>query len=181
MSPLYLLWFGWLFSALCWAAAWAYGGNPKQRRATRLDYANRLALMVGVVLLLGLHPGYLERYLWLWHTSDSQAWIETLVAYLGFALAWWSYGAMGKKARRRIARNGPYRIVRHPMFLGIIIAGFAHAAVRGTFDAFLGAILMALGWYWRAQVEEDTLREELGPGAYDAYASRTAMFIPFIW
>jgi protein-S-isoprenylcysteine O-methyltransferase Ste14 len=67
------------------------------------------------------------------------------------------------------------------MFLGIIIAAFAHAFMRGTIDVMLGAIIFALGWYWRAQVEEETLREELGAAAYDAYAARTAMMVPFVW
>ncbi len=181
MSPLYVLWFGWIVSTISWAAAWSYAGNPKERASTKLDYYNRAALTVGFILLLGIHPGLLERYMWLWHSTDGFGWIMTLVAFLGLALAWWSFIAMGRQDRRAVVQSGPYRFVRHPMFVGIIIAAFAHAIFRGTIDAFLGAFLMTYGWYLRAQSEEIAMQEEVGAAAYEDYARRTAMFIPFVW
>jgi protein-S-isoprenylcysteine O-methyltransferase Ste14 len=39
---------------------------------------------------------------------------------------------------------------------------------------------MSLGWYFKARVEERFLREQLGAQAYDLYASRTAMLVPFV-
>jgi protein-S-isoprenylcysteine O-methyltransferase Ste14 len=181
MSAQYVLWLGWVVSAVAWALAWALWGNPKKSRSTKLDYANRAALTVGVILLFEIHTGILERYHWLWRTSEGMSWIFVLIAYLGFALAWWSHIALGHNARRAVVHSGPYRYVRHPMFLGIIIAAFAHAFMRGTIDVMLGAIIFTLGWYWRAEVEEEILRQELGAASYDAYANRTAMMVPFVW
>ena len=40
--------------------------------------------------------------------------------------------------------------------------------------------LVALSWYLKARVEEGFLRTELGAQAYDAYARRTAMLVPFV-
>ena len=51
--------------------------------------------------------------------------------------------------------------------------------MRGTIDVFVGAILVTLGWYWRAQREEETMRETVGAAAYDEYAARTPMLVPF--
>ena len=42
------------------------------------------------------------------------------------------------------------------------------------------AALMAAGWYLRARLEEEFLRAELGADAYERYARRTAMLVPFI-
>ena len=180
MSPLYLLWFGWMVSAIAWAIAWSLHGVSKDRPSTNMDYANRTALTLGVILLFELHPGFLERYMRLWVLPENSGWIETLIAYVGFGLSWWAHITLGRKAQRKTVSDGPYQVVRHPMFLGISIAAFSTAAMRGTIDAFLGAILITIGWYLRAQVEEETLRQKLGT-AYEAYAAKTAMLVPYLW
>ena len=181
MSAQYALWIGWIVCALAWAIAWSLHGRASGRKPTNLDYANRALIAVGIILLGEFHTGILERYHWLWHgVPEWMAWLLTFIAYLGFALAWWSYATVGKRAQRAVVQDGPYQYVRHPMFLGIIVAAFAHAAMRGTIDVLLGAILIATGFYLRAQVEEEVLRVKLGP-AYDSYAAKTAMMVPFIW
>ena len=180
MSPLYLLWFGWMVSAVAWAVAWSLHGVAKDRKSTNMDYANRAALTLGVILLFELHPGFLERYMRLWVLPEDAGWTETLVAYVGFALSWWAHLTLGRKAQRKVVSDGPYSVVRHPMFLGITIAAFATAALHGTIDGFLGAILMTVGWYLRAQMEEEILHEKFG-AAYTAYAARTAMMVPYVW
>jgi protein-S-isoprenylcysteine O-methyltransferase Ste14 len=39
---------------------------------------------------------------------------------------------------------------------------------------------MSSAFYVKARLEERFLRAELGKGAYDAYAQRTAMLVPFL-
>jgi protein-S-isoprenylcysteine O-methyltransferase Ste14 len=39
---------------------------------------------------------------------------------------------------------------------------------------------MLVGWFIKARVEERFLRTELGADAYDAYARKTAMLVPFV-
>jgi len=76
---------------------------------------------------------------------------------------------------------GPYRVVRHPMYGGILLmlAGVA-LAVDHTW-AWLGA---AFVWIWFAAVltpfEERELRALFGP-AYEAYARGTPRFVPRFW
>jgi protein-S-isoprenylcysteine O-methyltransferase Ste14 len=79
-----------------------------------------------------------------------------------------------------VVNTGPYRVVRHPIYTGIIIATFATAIDKGTYVAVAGAVLMLVGWFIKARVEERFLRVQLGVDAYDAYARRTAMLIPFV-
>jgi len=62
----------------------------------------------------------------------------------------------------------------------VIVAGLATAGLRGTGVALAGALLLILGWYLKARLEERFLREQLGREAYDAYASRVPMLLPFI-
>ncbi len=79
----------------------------------------------------------------------------------------------------RVIDTGPYHLVRHPIYTGLIIAGFGLAAVKMDPISFVGAGIWTLSFWIKARMEEGFLRAELGPAAYDDYASRTPMLIPF--
>jgi protein-S-isoprenylcysteine O-methyltransferase Ste14 len=49
----------------------------------------------------------------------------------------------------------------------------------GTLATLLGAVLVILSCWIKARLEESFLRAELGAAAYDAYARRVPMLIPF--
>lgn len=52
--------------------------------------------------------------------------------------------------------------------------------MRGTPLSLAGALLLTLAWYIKARLEERFLRAELGTEAYDAYAARIPVLIPFL-
>ena len=91
----------------------------------------------------------------LWRLSDRGMWYLDLVVVPGFALSWWARAHLGKLWSANITRKevhsvidtGPYALVRHPIYTGIIIASFASAAQQGSLVAMAGAVVMTLGWY----------------------------------
>ncbi len=110
-----------------------------------------------------------------------------LLCAAGFGFAWWARIHLGqlwsafvtRKADHRIVDTGPYGIVRHPIYTGIILAAIALAIVKGTLIAIGGALLAAFGFWVKARLEEGFLREQLGAEAYDAYRRRVPMLVPF--
>lgn len=98
--------------------------------------------------------------------------IGAAVAALGESLRIWAAGHVEKS--REVTRSGPYRLTRHPLYLGssIIGAGMAIAAaswiVAAVIAAYLGATITAA-----IRSEEAHLRVKFG-GAYDAYAAKIA-------
>jgi len=52
--------------------------------------------------------------------------------------------------------------------------------VEGTGFAVAAFVLLLAGYWMKARLEERFLRAELGAEAYDAYARKTAMLIPFV-
>jgi protein-S-isoprenylcysteine O-methyltransferase Ste14 len=88
----------------------------------------------------------------------------------------WS-GNITRKPDHRIVDTGPYGLVRHPIYSGLILSACATAAMRGVLSAALGALAFALAFYLKARLEEQFLRVELGP-SYDAYARRVGMLVP---
>ena len=77
------------------------------------------------------------------------------VLWTGFAP--WS-GQVTKKADHRVVDTGPYRIVRHPICTGILLAIYATVALKGTVLVIAGALIITLGLWMKARLEEGWLR-----------------------
>ena len=106
----------------------------------------------------------------------------------GFAIAWWARvtlgrlwsGSVTRKVDHKIISVGPYRLVRHPIYSGLLLSVAATAALRGTVAAVLGAAAIGIGLFVKARVEERFLRNELGSERYDGYARRVPMLVPLV-
>jgi protein-S-isoprenylcysteine O-methyltransferase len=81
----------------------------------------------------------------------------------------------------RLIRNGPYRWVRHPLYLGMVVALFGLALGMGSPWGVAGvvALFFPAGAY-RAKQEERALAREFGQEWQD-YADRTCFLIPWLW
>jgi protein-S-isoprenylcysteine O-methyltransferase Ste14 len=80
----------------------------------------------------------------------------------------------------RVISEGPYRYVRHPMYVGMLAMYAAWPLVLGSRWAFVPAGIVALLLVVRTALEDRTLRAEL-PG-YADYASRTRFrLLPGFW
>lgn len=189
MSPLvaiYLLWFAWVVT---WIAASLWASPTIKHAGLGREFLYRIAVLAGYVFLFGFDwNGYDTRYRF-WDVPRSTfGWAMVAAVAIGFAFCWWARIHIGKlwsssitrKSSHHVIDTGPYAFVRHPIYTGITLAAFATAAVHGTPGSFFGAALMMGGWYVKARLEERFLREELGPEAYDSYARRVPMLVPFL-
>jgi protein-S-isoprenylcysteine O-methyltransferase Ste14 len=179
------LWIVWLLS---WgiAAAWSSRTEKRGRLADEMYF--RVLIIIGSILLFAL-PTRQYRQAQLWRFGDGVKWILVAVAAAGLWFTWWARIRLGrlwsqwgvqKKVGHHVVDTGPYRLVRHPIYSGLILAALATAIERGSPFALLGAAVIALAFYVKARVEERFLRTELGEEAYDAYARKTAMLLPSI-
>ena len=180
------VWFVWWIT---WLAAAAWSDRAVKRPPRRSQIVYRVLAAGGAILLFGLfrHDVRVEGILW--QTADALSWVMVVIAFVGLLFTWWARihlgrlwsSSVGRKADHRVVDTGPYSIVRHPIYSGITLASIATAVLRGTLTAWLGVVVMTLGWYVKARMEEEFLREELGADAYGAYASRVPMLMPFPW
>jgi protein-S-isoprenylcysteine O-methyltransferase Ste14 len=90
----------------------------------------------------------------------------------------WS-GVVQVRAQHPLVDRGPYRFVRHPIYLsGLLLALGTFLAHPSPASLCLGAGL-ATGVLLKARFEERALRDVLGAG-YAAYAARVPAFVPRI-
>src|SRR5438552_6365579 len=117
------------------------------------------------------------RKLRLWHAGDGLGWVLVAATLAGVSFTWWARihlgrlwsGSVTRKADHRVVDTGPYGLVRHPIYTGVIFATAATMIAEGTIYAVSGAALMTIGWYVKARLEERFLRAELGANAYAEY------------
>lgn len=174
----------WVGFALSWIAAMPWSSAVEKRAGMGREVAYRVVLIVGGLIFLIPAHGY-EGPLRLWYLPYRTVWPTVGLIVVGIAFSWWARiwlgalwsGEVTKKADHRVVDTGPYRIVRHPIYTGILLAIYATAALKGTVLGLTGAAVITLGLWMKARLEERFLREELGPD-YDAYRTRVPMLMP---
>jgi protein-S-isoprenylcysteine O-methyltransferase Ste14 len=184
MEVLELIWIAWLIS---WIVA-SFWSSPMQKRvATSETWTYRAAIITGSILLMPWTAGLLaERRIWDVDYKGAYALAGVMLA--GLLLTWWARlhlgrlwsSAITRKKDHRIIDTGPYALVRHPIYSGLITALLATSAVEATVTALLGVVLIAFGLWLKARSEECFLAAELGQEAYRGYCRRVPMLVPFL-
>ena len=84
------------------------------------------------------------------------------------------------KKRHELVTSGPYHLVRHPIYAGIILGIFGSALVFGNKLSFVLFPLFCVYFIYSAIGEERIMMEQF-PSQYPDYKNKTKMFIPFIF
>ena len=139
MTPLGVATALWVIWALSWLVAAIWSSRPHSRAGLISQLPYRLITTAGFVLLFGF--GRPDRHF----VSLPQwvGWILTVLTAVGFGLAWWARLHLGKlwsafvtrKDEHRVIETGPYGIVRHPIYTGIILAVVTIAILKGNLYA----------------------------------------------
>ncbi len=141
-----------------------------------------------LVLLLPLVAGLDFRFNW----SAMPLWLSAVgfVGYIPAAiLPYWAMLVnnyltttvrIQEERGHQVVSGGPYRYVRHPMYVGLILGAICMPLLLGSWWAIIPGILVAVAAIWRTSREDAVLQEEL-PG-YAEYAQRTRYrLLPGVW
>jgi len=188
-------WLAWLAS---WWLAAVWKKRAIKRPSTVLEILHLVPTVTGAVMLFSTHAPLGEpsrqvlntrpvvEPIQVWVTPPPAGWACFAVVVAGCLFCWWARLHLGQlwsgditlKADHRVVDTGPYRLVRHPIYTGLILAALGTALEKATLLAFAGVVLITFGFWLKARFEERFLRAELGREAYDAYAARTPMLVP---
>ncbi len=176
----------WLLWLISWWAAALWASRPAKRPPLRAEAIYRVLTIAGAALMF---VQVRDRETWhlLWYNPIWLDWLLLAVAVGGIAFAWWARLHLGtlwsarvtRKEDHRIVDTGPYGLVRHPIYTGILTALYATVlAFPGPFN-IAGAAVLTVAFVIKARLEEQFLKTELGAEAYEAYQRRMPMLVPF--
>ena len=171
-----------LFKRFGQARAEAGGDAPLQR--DRSSLAGVLVQSLGIGLASG--PTRATGNGWLDGIDAPRTWITALAIGSAAGLFFWAARTMGANwsivARMRpgheLVTGGPFAIVRHPIYLAMLLFMLSVAAGTGHEAAlWLAVSVFIVGTLMRTTREEALLRAQFG-AAYEDYAHRVKRFIP---
>jgi len=176
-----------LVFGVAWAAFWLYWivaafSTKRGRKPWSRELRVRAVILVLVIVLVrtGVFHG---------HGVHSNAWragvgLVLVAGGLGFAV--WARLHIGRnwgtpmtqKAEPELVTSGPYHLVRHPIYSGILLGGVA-TAIGLSWFWLVPVALAGVYFIYSATVEERFLAEQF-PDAYPAYKRSTKMLVPFV-
>jgi protein-S-isoprenylcysteine O-methyltransferase Ste14 len=173
-----VLWLAWLVS---WQVAALWRDRPTVQAPRREYRLHFVMISLGLVLMYGVIP---NRQPLLWPVGPLLGWTMVALTAAGMAFAWWARITLGRlwssgierMAEHRVVDTGPYALVRHPIYTGLIMGAVAMAGLQAKPWAIAGAALFSLGFTLKARVEERFLETEIG--GYEAYRRRVSMILP---
>ena len=108
---------------------------------------------------------------------------------IGIAFAIWARLVLGRswaglivtvREEDQLVQWGPYAIIRHPIYAGLLLALAGTTLTLGTVASYLGLAAGLAAFMMRVNLEETALGEHFGE-AYREYQQWTKKVIPFVW
>ena len=162
------------------------GTTARRVRPTATDRGTSILIVASYVLAL---VAMASRVLPSVALSEVGAWVGVAVGILGFALRIWAMRVLGRFYTRTliiapdqpVVRQGPYRLVRHPGYLGSTLIWVGAAASSGNLLC-LAAVssLLAVAYAYRIVMEEQMLIDALGK-PYIEYRRHSWRIVPFVF
>jgi protein-S-isoprenylcysteine O-methyltransferase Ste14 len=169
---LYQLYFGVLWWT--WVAYWyisAIGVRPAKRA---LSGWSRLRLILEIVVAIWLVSTNRFQGTWLGAEilplSIIQFWIGAVVATGGLGFSVWARVHLGEywsgnvtlKEGHRLIRSGPYALVRHPIYTGILFGMLGSAIAIDQVRGIVAVAIVFVSFLRKMRKEEEWLTEEFG-------------------
>ncbi len=157
-----------------WVAYWIASSFGVLRAKRALPAPGRLRLTAEMAVAWWLLESSSLRGTWLGapilRYSEAQFWIGAAItaAGLGFSVwarvhlgVYWS-GNVTLKEGHRLIRSGPYRLVRHPIYTGILLGMIGSAVAVDQVRGLLAVAITVYSFVRKLRIEEKWLTEEFG-------------------
>jgi len=180
--------FLWMPVFLLWAITSGSSKRNVQSRSESESHASIWVVWIAWLLLFGhgfRRPPLANHFIEV--TSETVS-IGLALTLIGLAFSVWARFCIGKnwsarielKQGHQLIRRGPYAIVRHPIYLGFMLATLGTAIAFAEWSGLLAFALIVLAWGYKARLEESAMTEQFG-SEYEEYRRKVKGFIPFVW
>ena len=113
--------------------------------------------------------------------------IGLVLCIAGAVVACWSRYLIGrnwslsiqKKDEHQLIQNGIYKIIRHPIYTGLLLLFIGNGIIVGDYRAIIAVIIVFTSFWFKLKKEEKLLIETFG-NKYLSYMMNTKALIPFV-
>ncbi|GGA49199.1 methyltransferase family protein [Dyella nitratireducens] len=176
-----------------WLAYWAISAlrvKPAVRvESTGSRWGRHVLWLILAVLMLRRYPSLDGTWLNQRFVPDqwSVTWLGLGVTVLGLGFACWARVILGRnwsgivqlKQDHELIVRGPYSLVRHPIYTGLLLAFFGTALAIGEWHALIGVVLLAVAFWRKLRLEECWLCELFGE-QYRNYMRHVKALVPWV-
>ncbi len=157
--------------------------EPAASRILRL-----FIFLIAIVLLSTTRIPLPWLYLQLWPAGLWPFWLGAAVTIVGLLLAVWARGYLGSNWSRSVTikqdheliTTGPYAVVRHPIYTGILTGFLGMAIAISQVRGFFVFVLIFIALWLKLRMEEQWMRSQFGE-TYATYAHQTAALVPYLF
>jgi protein-S-isoprenylcysteine O-methyltransferase Ste14 len=198
----FAFWQGWVFVGIFAASTvgfifYFYRRDPKlierrlENREPRREQKRFKMVWVPLWVVTLILPGFDYRFGWSVRLLGGVPPAVTGAAFAALCVAWllvfyvmrinsFASAIVQVEAGQKVIAEGPYRVVRHPMYSGFALMILAAPPALGSYVAVLPAVMLIPVLAFRLQDEERLLREELA--GYKEYCKRTKYrMVPYVF
>ena len=114
-------------------------------------------------------------------------WVGSAITMGGLLFSIWARNHLGNnwsqavtiKEGHELITSGPYAIVRHPIYTGLLLAFLGSAIALGKWRGLLAVVLVFAVLWHKLRLEEKWMRAKFG-NSYESYSQRVKALLPFI-
>lgn len=178
----------WLVFAIVWLLAALFSKRAVQRQSYGSRVLHSSLMFIGLLLTFNFFDftyGWLDTSL----VPETQPWVlaGAVLAVAGVLICFWARFTLGRnwsgnvtiKQNHELILRGPYSLVRHPIYTGLLIAFLGSAMVYGYARSFIGVFICGFALWLKSQTEERFMIQQFGE-QYAQYRQRTRALVPFI-
>jgi len=177
----------WITFMIVWIVAAASTKRAVYRETTRQRLRYWILLVAAYVILINAPRLPSPMSLRVIPRMDGIEWFGIVLCLAGLAFAFWARFTLGRnwsgtitfKENHELIVRGPYRLVCHPIYTGLLTMFVATVIVLGRVAGLIALVLVFLS-FWIKLREEEKLMLKQFPGQYAAYRNRVKRLIPFV-
>jgi len=147
-----------------------------------------LIFVIAIVLFSTTRIPLRWLYLQPWPAGLWPFWLGAIAMVAGLLFAVWAREHLGRnwshaveiKQGHELITTGPYSVVRHPIYTGILIGLLGTAIALSQVRGFIAFVLLFIMLWLKLRREEQWMRSQFGE-TYATYAHQTAALVPYLF
>jgi protein-S-isoprenylcysteine O-methyltransferase Ste14 len=177
----------WILFLLYWQIRAANTKTTQRLEPAASRFLRAFICLIAIALLVTTSIPLPWLYLQLWPPGLWPFWLGAAVTIAGLLFAVWARGYLGRnwsssvtiKQGHELITTGPYAVVRHPIYTGVL-AGFLGMAIAiSQVRGFIVFALFFLAFWLKLRMEEQWMRSQFGE-TYTTYTHQTAALVPYL-